>query len=386
MKELGSVPSSIGCVPVKIQSVEMHVLVLPFKHPHATAFGTQHYRTVLLLRLLGENGLEGWGECLALSEPTFSAEYVNEVQLTVEQALAPILFSRDWCEPSEIAVAMAPVRGHQMAKATIEMALIDADLRRKGQSMADYLGAERTEVTCGASIGIKNAISDMLVDVEAALERGYRRIKLNIVTGRDLKYVTAIRKAFGSTLVLQVDANGSYSPEHADTFRDLEDHNLLLIEQPFPPDHLSAHIELASTLTTPLCLDESIGSAVLASDLIKMGACSVVNIKPGRIGGYLESLRVLDICLSSQTHAFIGGMYETALAKSANIALAAVRGATLPNDIVPTSQYFDRDISDPIELADGQLKVSQSPGVGPWPSPERLAELRSQEVRVVESS
>jgi O-succinylbenzoate synthase len=264
-----------------------------------------------------------------------------------------------------------------MAKAALEMAVLDAELVARGQSLGSYLGAVREAVPSGVSIGITSSVAELLDVVDGYVDQGYQRVKLKIEPGWDVEPVRAVRERFGADLLLQVDANTAYSRRDIAHLGRLDAFDLLLIEQPFAEEDISAHAALAACIDTPVCLDESITSAATAADAINRGACSIVNIKPGRVGGYLEARRVHDVCAALGVTVWCGGMLETGLGRAANLALAALPNFTLPGDISASDRYWLRDITTPFVLESGQLRVPTGPGIGVRPEPDALAEVTS---------
>jgi O-succinylbenzoate synthase len=251
-----------------------------------------------------------------------------------------------------------------MAKAALETAVLDAELRAAGISLAAFLGATREAVPVGVSVGLTRSVGELVTAVEGYLADGYQRVKLKIEPGWDVGPVAAVRKQFPD-LPLQVDANEAYTLADSSRLTDLDEFNLLLIEQPLPADDLAAHAELARRLRTPICLDESIVSARAARRAIELGATAIVNIKPGRVGGFLEARRVHDVCRDQGVPAWCGGMLETGIGRAANLALAALPGFTLPGDISASKRYFARDVTSPFDLLPGSLlAVPTGPGIG----------------------
>ena len=367
---------------MKLEAVELRRAHMPFVAPFRTSSGTQTARDVLLLRAITGQGA-GWGECVALDEPVYSPEYVDGCEHVLRQHLLPRLFAAPDLSSARVADVLRPVRGHRMAKAAIEMALLDAELRALGESLAQHLGAVREVVDCGVSVGIQENVPMLLEVVEGYLTAGYRRIKLKIEPGLDIELVRAVRETFGDIL-LQVDANAAYTLADARHLSRLDEFDLLLIEQPFPEDHLRAHAELAAQLTTPICLDESIVSAQSAADAIALGACGIVNVKAGRVGGYLEARRVHDVCQAHGVAVWCGGMMETGLGRAANLALAALPGFTLPGDISASGRYYHQDITQPFVMEEGRLRVPAGPGLGVDVDEAALHEVTSS-MDVVES-
>jgi O-succinylbenzoate synthase len=273
-----------------------------------------------------------------------------------------------------VAGLLAPVKGHPMAKAALEMAVLDAELRAEGVSFATRLGAVHADVECGVSVGITSTITALVDLVARYVDEGYRRIKLKIEPGWDIEPVAAVRARIGS-MPLQVDANTAYTVADADHLARLDEFDLLLIEQPLPEDDLRGHAEVAKRVRTPICLDESIISARAAIEAIELGACSIVNIKAGRVGGYLEAVRVHDVCAARGVPVWCGGMLETGLGRAANLALAALPNFTLPGDTSASARYWVHDLTDDFVLIDGRLPVPDGPGLGVAPLPDRLATM-----------
>ncbi len=347
---------------------------LPLVTPFRTASGTWSERDVLLLRAVTSEA-EGWGECAALSEPTYSPEYVDGCQHVLREHLLPRLLARERLSAGAVGEVLRPVVGHRMARATIEMAVLDAELRARGESFGRCLGAVRPAVDCGVAVGIQGSIEQLLVTVERFLAAGYRRIKLKIEPGWDVEPVRAVRERFGPDVPLQVDANAAYTLADAGHLAQLDPFDLLLIEQPLPEEQVLAHAELARAVRTPICLDESITSAQTAADAIALGACSVVNVKPGRVGGYLEARRVHDVCAARGVPVWCGGMLETGLGRAGNVALAALPGFTLPGDLSASDRWYSEDLTEPLVMDGGRLRVPTGPGLGVTPDAGRLAEV-----------
>lgn len=346
---------------------------MPLVAPFRTSFGTQTERDVLLVRAFGDDGEEGWGECIAPSAPVYSSEYVDGAAEVIRRFLLPPLFDLAELTAAQVAPAVGATVGHQMAKAALEMAVLDAEVRAAGRSFADALGAVRDAVECGVAVGIMPSMPALLDAVDDYLARGYRRIKLKITPGWDVEPVAAVRERFGDDVPLQVDANSAYSLVDIARLEELDRFGLLLIEQPFGQEQLRAHAELARRIRTPVCLDESVTSAQAAVEAIALGACQVVNVKAGRVGGYLEARRVHNVCAAAGVPVWCGGMLETGLGRAANVALAALPNFTLPGDTSASDRYFHEDLTEPFVLQDGCLRVPTGPGLGVAPLPERLA-------------
>jgi O-succinylbenzoate synthase len=348
--------------PITIERAEVRVVRLPLHKPFVTAFGVQATRELILLRLDTNRGV-GWGECPTLPEPVYTSEFTGSACAAIVDHLLPRL-AGPLRHPGEVTAALAGVKGHRAAKSAVEMALLDAWLRAHDLNLADCLGAVRTRVPVGVSIGIHERIDDLLADVAGKVEEGYARIKLKIKPGWDLEPVRAVRSAFGDSLPLQVDANAAYTLTDARHLAGLDRFGLILIEQPLADTDLVQHARLAARLETPVCLDESIRDAADAAAAIELGACSVVNIKPGRVGGYLEAKRIHDVCRAHGVAVWCGGLIESGLGRAANLALAGLPGFVLPGDTSPTLHYFPFDITAPFEMKDGQIDIPTGPGLG----------------------
>jgi O-succinylbenzoate synthase len=315
---------------------------------------------------------EGWGECVADLEPDYSAEWNTSAWDVVTTFLGPALLAASDVSPATVERLLAPWRGNRMAKATLVDAVLDAELRARGASLASMLGGDKDAVVCGVSVGIADTIDALREQVDGYLAEGYRRIKLKIEPGVDVERVAAIREDHPQIL-LSVDANAAYSLADEDVFRALDDLGLLMIEQPLHHEDLVDHATLQARISTALCLDESIRSAADASAAIQLGSCRIVNIKQGRVGGVLEARRVHDVCAAAAMPVWCGGMLETGVGRATNLALASMPGFTLPNDTSASSRYFPEDLTDPFVLEpDGTMRVPDGPGIGVTPDPTRL--------------
>jgi O-succinylbenzoate synthase len=359
---------------MKVDGVELRRVALPLVSPFRTSFGVERDRDVLLVRVVTADA-EGWGECVAAAEPRYSSEYADGAADVLRRFLLPAVAGLDDLDPEAVAPATAFVKGHRMAKAALELAVLDAWLRARGEPLAAHLGATRQRVPAGVSVGIMGSPAELLEAVAGYLAQGYLRIKLKIEPGWDLEPVAAVRERFGDGLALQVDANAAYTLADAGHLAGLDRFGLLLVEQPLDEDDLAGHAELARRLATPVCLDESITSARSAVDAVALGACRIVNVKAGRVGGYLEARRLHDACRGRGVPLWCGGMLETGIGRAANVALAALPGFTLPGDTSASDRYYRQDLTAPFVLEDGHLAVPTGPGIGVEPLPEVLDEL-----------
>jgi o-succinylbenzoate synthase len=355
-----------------IRSIELRLVGLPLVTPFRTSFGEMTHKECILARVETDDAV-GWGECVAGDEPDFSEEWNAGAWLVLRDLLAPALVGRD-VRIEDVERRLAFVRGHPMAKATLVNAVMDATLRADGVPLASSLGGVRDRVACGVSIGIASSTERLLEQVAGYLEQGYRRIKLKIEPGTDVERVRAVREAHPDVL-LSVDANAAYSLEDVATFEALDALGLLMIEQPLHHEDLVRHAELQRRISTDLCLDESIRSAAHASAALELGACRIVNVKQGRVGGILEARRVHDVAARSGAPVWCGGMLETGIGRATNLALAAMPNFTLPGDTSASRRYFHEDLTEPFELApDGTMPVPSGPGIGVGPDHGRLQE------------
>jgi O-succinylbenzoate synthase len=367
---------------VKLVSVELLRASLPLVAPFRTSFGTQTVRELLLVHVTTPDA-EGWAECVAMEDPLYSSEYVDGAEHVLQHHLVPRLAAAREVTAARVAPLLYPVKGHRMAKAALETAVLDAELRAAGTSLSTHLGGTRDRVAAGVSVGIMDSVPELLEAVGDYLDQGYVRIKLKIEPGWDLAPVRAVRERFGDDLVLQVDANTAYTLGDWQLLAALDPFDLLLVEQPLDEEDVRGHAELAKLIRTPVCLDESIVSARAAADAIAMGACTIVNIKPGRVGGYLESRRIHDVCVANGVPVWCGGMLETGIGRAANVALASLPGFTVPGDVSASDRYYRRDLTEPFVLDEGHLTVPTGPGIGLEPLPEVLAELVTSRTQVL---
>ena len=364
----------------RIREVELRLVELPLVRPFRTSLGESTDKVCILARVVTDDA-EGWGECVADREPDFSAEFNEGAWLVLRDLLAPAMFRAGEVTASDLDGVFAFVRGNPMAKATLVNAVLDAELRAGGVSLASHLGVDRDRVACGVSVGITPTAGALLDQVEGYMADGYRRIKLKIAPGLDVERVRAVRGRWPEIL-LSVDANAAYTLEDLEVFRALDDLDLLMIEQPLHHDDLVVHATLQASIRTDLCLDESVKRAADAAAAIELGACRIVNIKQGRVGGLLEARAVHDLCRAAGVPVWCGGMLETGIGRATNLALAAMPNFTLPGDTSPSARYFTDDLTEPFVMdADGTIAVPSRPGIGVQPSAGRLeATTRRREV------
>lgn len=358
---------------MRIEGFELRRVAMSLVSPFRTSFGTETARDILLVRAVTD-AAEGWGECVAGVDPLYSSEYVEGCADVLRRFLLPAI-GNELAGAADVSRVLAPFAGHRMAKAALETAVLDAELRAAGRSFAEELGGVRDTVPCGVSVGIMDSVPQLLDAVDGYLGEGYVRIKLKIEPGWDVDVVRAVRERFGDDVLLQVDANTAYARADAAHLARLDPFDLLLIEQPLDEEDIVGHADLARVVRTPICLDESITSAAVAADAIRLGATSVVNIKAGRVGGYLEARRVHDVAREAGVPVWCGGMIESGLGRAANIALASLPGFTLPGDVSASARFYETDLTPPFVMSDGHLPVPTGPGLGVAPVPDVLDEL-----------
>lgn len=365
---------------MRIEAFEVVRVRLPLVEPFRAAHGTLTERTSLLVRAETDAAI-GWGECPALPAPTYTHEYVDGAEHVLIHHLLPALVGRNVDAAGAVEV-LSRFRGHALARAAVELAVLDAGLRAEGRSLASRLGATRTSVECGVAVGVTDTTGQLVDAVTALVEQGYRRVKLKIVPGWDIEPVEAVRSSFGEDLSLQVDANGAYRPDQLDLLRRLDGAGLTLIEQPFPPDALLAHAEARRHLRSPVCLDESITSPQVAADAIALKAAAVLSVKPGLVGGWHAAAEVHRVAVGAGVALFCGGMLETGVGRAANVALAGLPGFTLPGDLSPSRRWFADDLTHGLEMHDGCIQVPTGPGIGVEPDPDALGTFAVRRHRV----
>ncbi len=363
-----------------IERIHLHHISLPYVHPFETSFGRELSREAILVAVESD-GLLGWGECVAGSGPWYSYETVGTAWHVLVDFLAPALLGADISRPEQAAQRFSRVRGHAMARASLENAVWDLLGRAQGVPLVNMLGGVRLAVPVGVSVGIEPTLDELLAQVESYVAAGYGRVKLKIKPGWDVDVVRAVRERWPD-IALQVDANSAYTLADAGRLAELDAFDLLLIEQPLHHDDMVDHAALQRRLRTPVCLDESIHSPEHARWALDIGACRIINIKVGRVGGFTAARQIHDLCVQRGVPVWCGGMLETNIGRAGNLALAALPNFTLPGDISASARYFHHDIAAP-DFAlndDSTITVPDGPGIGVEVLPERLdaARLRHQ--------
>lgn len=359
---------------MRVERAVLREIPLTLARPFRSSAGTVTHRRVLLLTLEAD-GAVGWSECVAPGTPHYTYETVDTAWHVLTDFVLPRAIGLDVSDPGSVLAAAAEVRGHPMAKAAVEMAAWDAAAKRRGESLAAWLGGTRSSVSVGVSLGMEadpGALGDV---VEGHLAAGYRRVKVKIEPGRDVDVLSALRERFPD-LELWADANSAYGPDDVEALGALDGLGLGLLEEPIAPGDLVAYARLQERLATPLCLDESVQSVGDAAAALELGSCRTLNLKPGRVGGHTASLRICELLESSGVSIWCGGMLETGIGRAHNVALASHAAFTLPGDISASRRYWERDLVSPeFDVVDGAMAVPTGPGIGVEVDVERIEAL-----------
>jgi O-succinylbenzoate synthase len=349
---------------MKIDAITLREIQMPLVHFFETSFGRTYHRRILLVSV-DCDGVTGWGECVAGENPFYSSEWLESAWPTIKHFFAPALLGLSLSAAGDSVSFMAHVRGHRMAKAALENALWDAEAKLMQQPLWKLLGGKQREIVCGVSIGIQDSLEQLLGRIETELAAGYRRIKVKVKPGWDVNVLERIRSRWPE-IVLSCDANSAYTLDQIEHLRKFDQFNLLMIEQPLWDDDIYNHSRLQQKLRTPICLDESIHHARDAAQAIEIGACRIINIKVGRVGGFTEARRVHDVCATQKIPVWCGGMLESGVGRAHNIALSTLENFRLPGDVSASKRYWKQDIIEPeVEVtARGTIVVSDEPGTG----------------------
>jgi O-succinylbenzoate synthase len=360
---------------MKIERIELRHVKLELVAPFETSMGIETHEEHIIVRVDSE-GLTGWGESVAEGTPFYSPETVQTAWHVLKDFFIPDILGKDLTSVDQAIELWDRVRGHRMAKAGLESALWDLFAKSKGISLSAALGGSRTRINVGVSIGLQSSPEVLLRKVDGYLKEGYQRIKIKIAPGRDLQLVKAIRSQYPDIL-LQVDANSAYELSDVDLFRAMDNEGLSLIEQPLGYDDIYEHSKLQRELKTSICLDESIHSLADTKAAIELGSCRIINIKPGRVGGFTESIKIHNYCQAHQIPVWHGGMLESGIGRAGNVALASLQNFVLPGDISASSRYYTEDIVDPpfVVASDGTMEVPTAPGIGVTVVPKQLEKV-----------
>jgi O-succinylbenzoate synthase len=350
---------------VKITSVELRQINLPLIYPFETSFGRTTERHIVLVRVVDDQGGEGWGECTAGEGPFYSYEWVETAWPTLKTYLAPFVVAKEFSAAGEVWSFMRSCRGHRMAKAAIENAVWDLEARTLGLPLWKHLGGVHSEISCGVSIGIQRSPAELMEKIDKELAAGYQRIKIKIKPGWDLKIIQQVRERFPDVLLMG-DANSAYTLADVPLFKELDQFDLMMIEQPLAHDDLFDHAQLQKQIETPVCLDESIRTSADAQHAIELGSGRIINVKLGRVGGHAQAKQVEQVCRENNIPVWCGGMLESGIGRAHNIAMATLEGFTLPGDVSASARYWEEDIIEPPVMvsAKGTIAAPNAPGIG----------------------
>ena len=363
---------------LRLTRIALHEIRLPLREPFRISSGVTSTRRILLLELHDTDGATAWSECVAGDTPNYSPETIDTAWLAISEWVAPRVLGRTFDHPSEVhGVLEQDFRGHEMAKAAVEMGVWALAAAKEGIPLARLLGGTRDAIATGISLGIQPDIDALIDRARAAVSEGYGKVKIKIAPGRDIDWVRAVRDALPDA-PLMVDANNAYSLDDTEHLLALDDLHLMMIEQPLAWNDIVQHAELQRRFRTPICLDESITSLDRARDMVTLGSGRIINIKPGRVGGFAQSLAIHDFCQQHGIPVWCGGMLESGVGRAHNVALASLAGFTKPGDVSPSARYWDRDIVSPEWTMDvqGMVRVPlDRPGIGVDVDTSRIDEL-----------
>ncbi|MCP4409330.1 MAG: o-succinylbenzoate synthase [Gammaproteobacteria bacterium] len=364
---------------IQIKKIIFREIHLPLKEPFVISSGVQDLRRIIVVELEDVDGAIGWSECVADELPNYMPETTDIAWLTLHEWMAPAILSQAFDGPEAVyPFLQKDIRGHFMAKAAVEMGMWELDARKQGISLSKRLGGTRTEIATGISIGIQENPQRLAAKAGQYLAQGYRKIKLKIKPGADVEYVAAVREALGPDAPLMVDANNAYTLDDLDVLMQLDQFNLVMMEQPLAWDDYVQHAELQRRLKTPVCLDESITGIERTHDMLTLKSGRIVNIKPGRVGGFSSSLAIHDLCMKNDIPVWCGGMLEGGIGRAHNVALASLPNFTLPGDVSPSDRYWAQDIVTPEWTMNSQGMVTvplDQPGMGVEPDLDRIEDL-----------
>jgi len=371
---------------IRLEEITLHEIRLPLKEPFRISSGLVTERRIMLLRLRDADGTEVWSECVAGETPNYTAETIDTAWYSISEYVAPRVLGIPFAQPSDVHPALEHnFRGHNMAKAAIEMGAWALCAQRDGISLSRLLGGTRTGIETGISIGIQSSPDALVERAGRAIREGYHKIKLKIEPGHDVEFVGAVRRAFPDA-PLMADANNAFTLRDTDRLQELDAFNLIMIEQPLAFDDIIRHAQLQRVLKTPICLDESITSVEKAEDMIAVGAGRIINIKPGRVGGFEQSRAIHDLCRDNGIPVWCGGMLESGVGRAYNVALASLPNFTIPGDLSPSARYWTEDVVTPewTMSPDGIVGVpADKPGIGVDVNVARIDDLtvRTQVLR-----
>lgn len=350
---------------MQLEKLELFEIEMPLKHPFETSFGTTQNRRILLIRACSKDGVSGWGECTAPNRPFYLSETIDTCWVIIKNAVVPMLKKANVCCAADVPKNLAPIQGNRMAIGAVETAIWDLEAKEKGVPLWQHFGGTLEEINCGVSIGIQSSLEKLVETVTREVESGYQRIKLKIKPGQDIELVKTIRAKFPDIL-LSVDANSAYQFSYSELFKQLDDYNLLMIEQPLAAGDLIDHAKLQKLIKTRICLDESITNFREARQAIETDACRIINIKLGRVGGHSEAKTIQKLAAEKNIPVWCGGMLEAGIGRAHNIAMSTLAGFTLPGDVSASARYWAEDIIEPEVLVSpqGTIKAPTNAGIG----------------------
>lgn len=370
---------------VTIKNIKLHVVALPLVELLKTSYGAEPFKTALLVEVLTEDNLTGWGDGSIKTKPSYSAETVLTALHVTRDFLIPQLIDKTLTSPTEVPNLLKSVRGNHIARFAVEAAIWDVMAKANDMRLADYFAhhlpegnTPRDAIVAGVSIGIQDTIEEQVAIIQKRVNEGYQRIKLKIAPGWDIELAKAVREQFPD-IKLMLDANSAYTLKDAEHLKQLDQFNLIMIEQPLSYDDIYEHSKLQPQLNTPICLDESIHSAHDWKLALELGAGQILNLKPARVGGYTESLKLYELCVENNNPLWIGGMMETGIGRAANVAFASLPGVTLPCDISATNRYYDPDLTEPpfVLESDSTIKVPDGIGIGIEVQRDRIEDAKA---------
>jgi O-succinylbenzoate synthase len=368
---------------VKIKNVELIEIKMPLVHFFETSFGRTYERQIILARVVDEQNNEGWGECTAGETPSYCEEWTNSCWEVLREILAPVVLDKEIETASQVWDLMKKVRGNRMAKAAIETAIWDLEAKKLNVPLWKHLGGTNQEIACGVSIGIQDSVEQLFDKIQTELDAGYQRIKIKIKPDWDYQIIKKVREKFGDILLMG-DANSAYSLDDIDLFKQMDEFNLMMFEQPLAHDDIFDHAKLQREINTPICLDESIHSAEDAGKAIELNAGKIINVKLGRVGGHSEAKRVEEVCRKDNVPVWCGGMLESGIGRAHNIAMSTLEGFTLPGDVSASKRYWHEDIIEPeVSVTEnGTIIAPEKAGIGFDVKRNRIDKLTVRKIEI----
>ncbi len=369
---------------MKISRIELIEIKMPLVHFFETSFGRTYERRIILVRVADENGGEGWGEVTCGETPSYCEEWTDAAWVTIEKILAPAILGAEIETALQVWGLMKKIRGNRMAKAALETAVWDLEAKNLNVPLWKHLGGVNREIVCGVSIGIQDSVEQLFEKIETELNAGYQRIKIKIAPHWDIDVIKQVRKKFGNKFLLMGDANSAYTLDDIALFKRMDKFKLMMFEQPLAHDDIFDHAKLQREIKTPICLDESIHSLPDARKAVKIGACQIINVKLGRVGGHKQAKRISDFCHAKQIPVWCGGMLESGIGRAHNIAMSTLKGFTLPGDVSASKRYWHEDIIEPaIEITKkGTIIAPEKAGIGFDVKRDRIDKLAVRKIEI----